>query len=258
MSNEIKNLRTYKNEAHCKWKSTRNICHLNNFERLRTKFENSVKIAKTDFYGNRFESCIGDSRQTCKLLNNLSGRNQVSKNVPFLKPSTSLNVKNDEIANSFNDFFADISKKIASKIPDAPLISVTCNNKSMFLYKTSDEEILSIMNELDSKSSSGLDNLSNIFIKISSDIIAPFLCELINMLFREGVFPKILAEAKVIPLHKEGDKTDENNYRPISLLSIWSKIFERVMYNRVYHFLKRICHSHANNLAFDLMQLMPS
>ena len=95
------------------------------------------------------------------------------------------------------------------------------------------------MNELDNKPSSGLDNLSNILIKISSDITAPFLCDLINMLFREGVIPKSLAEAKIIPLHKEGVKTDANIYRPISFLSIWSKIFERVVYNRVYHFFKK-------------------
>ena len=48
---------------------------------------------------------------------------------------------NDEIANSFIDYFADIGEKIASKIPDAPLKSIKCNNKSMFLYKTIDEEI---------------------------------------------------------------------------------------------------------------------
>ena len=147
---------------------------------------------------------------------------------------------NDEIANSFNDYFADIGKKIASKTPDAPLKSIKCNNKSMFLYKTIDEEILRTMSELDNKSSSGLNNLSNILIKISSDITAaPFLCDLNNMSSREGVFPKILAEAKVIPLHKEGEKTDEKNYRPISLLSVCSKIFERVMYNRVYYFFEK-------------------
>ena len=132
---------------------------------------------------------------------------------------------NDEIANSFNDYFANIGK-IASKIGDAPLKSIKFNNKSMFLYKTMDEEILSIMNELDNKSLSGLGNLSIILIQISSDSTAPFLCDLINMSFKEGVFQKILAEAKVISLHKECDKTDEINYRPLSLLSIWSKIFE--------------------------------
>ena len=134
------------------------------------------------------------------------------------------------------DYFAYIGK-IASKTPDAPLQSIKCNDKSMLLYKTINEEILSTLSEFDKKSS-GLDNLSNILIKISSDITAPFLCDLNNMSFSEGVFPNILAEAKVIPLHKEGEKTDEKNYRPISLLSVCSKIFERVTYNRVYHFFE--------------------
>ena len=107
---------------------------------------------------------------------------------------------------------------------------------------------------LDNKSSSRLDNLSIILIKISSDITAPFLCELINMSFREGVFPKIFAEAKVIPLHKEGDKTDENIYRPISLLSIWSKIFERVMYNRVYLFFEKHLLFSCKQFGFRLKQ----
>ena len=88
------------------------------------------KLPKKYFYPNRFESCIGDSRKTYKLL---SGKNQVSKHIPFLKSSTGLNVTNDEIANSFNDYFADIGK-IASKISDATLKSIKCNNKSMFSY----------------------------------------------------------------------------------------------------------------------------
>ena len=61
------------------------------------------------------------------------------------------------------------------------------------------------------------------------------------------MFPKVLAEAKVIPLHKEGDKTDEKNCPPTSLLSVCSKIFERVMYNRVYHFFEK-------NLLFSCKQ----
>ena len=115
VSNEIKNLRTHKNKAHRKWKSTRNINHLNYFKRLRAKFENLVKNAKKEFYANRFESCIGDSRQTYKLLNDLSGKSQVSRNIPILKSSNGLIATNDEIANSFNDYFADIGKKMAKR-----------------------------------------------------------------------------------------------------------------------------------------------
>ena len=71
---------------------------------------------------------------------------------------------------------------------------------------------------LDDKSSSGLDNIGNVLVKISLEVTIPYLTYLINLSFINGKFPGALAKAKVIPLHKDVDKTDENNYRTISLL----------------------------------------
>ena len=66
------------------------------------------------------------------------------------------------------------------------------------------------------------------------------------MSFNQGVFPNILKIAGVIPIHKKGEKVDCNNYRPISLLSNVSKIFEKSMHIRLISFLKKIkllfCH----------------
>ena len=57
------------------------------------------------------------------------------------------------------------------------------------------------------------------------------LTYIINMSFIEGVFPSELKLAKVIPILKSGDSTKMSNYRPISILSFFSKIFEKLMYN---------------------------
>ena len=108
----------------------------------------------------------------------------------------------------------------------------------MYLVPATEQDILDIQN-LENKSSSGDDYISNLIIKTASTIIAPYLTYLINKSMNQGVFPDKLKKAKVIPLFKEGSKTDVNNYRPISLLTIWSKIFERVIYNRMYHFMER-------------------
>ena len=69
---------------------------------------------------------------------------------------------------------------------------------------------------------------------------------IINLSFSQGCFPSCLKAAKVIPVHKGGDKTDMNNYRPISLPPVISKVFERAMYCRIYGFLesyKLLCDS---------------
>ena len=96
----------------------------------------------------------------------------------------------------------------------------------MILYKTNSSEIQKIIQGLDNKSSSGDDNLSNVLIKTSGSVTALYLEYLINLSFSTGVFPDALSNAKVFPLQKEGPKVDENNFRPVSLLNVWRKIFE--------------------------------
>jgi len=70
----------------------------------------------------------------------------------------------------------------------------------------------------------------------------PIIASLINFLFQLGSFPNNLKVAKVVPVFKSGDKTLQvlNNYRPISLLTSFSKIFEKVIYSRLMFFLKKI------------------
>ena len=65
------------------------------------------------------------------------------------------------------------------------------------------------------------------------------MSKLINISFHQGVFPDILKTAKVIPLFKKGDHFYCNNYRPISLLPVFSKIFEKCFYSRLYNFLDK-------------------
>ena len=64
------------------------------------------------------------------------------------------------------------------------------------------------------------------------------LASIINKSFQEGVFPDQLKNARVIPLHKEGSKSDVSNYRPISLLNTFSKIYEKLMHVRILKFLE--------------------
>jgi hypothetical protein len=98
-------------------------------------------------------------------------------------------------------------------------------------------EIDKIIKSLKSKNTSGYDEISNRIIKITSPFIISPLTHICNAILNSGVFPDRLKYATVKPIHKKGGKQDISNYRPISLLTSFSKVFERLTYNRLYtHF----------------------
>ena len=74
-------------------------------------------------------------------------------------------------------------------------------------------------------------------LKSFKEFFSVWLSKLVNQCFSSGIFPDILKVAKITPLHKKDSKLDHLNYRPISLLSVFSKIYEKVIYSRTYHFL---------------------
>ena len=92
---------------------------------------------------------------------------------------------------------------------------------------------------MDCKKSNLSDSPKTKFLKISVNIIAPILTHIINCCIQEGVFPKSLKIAEVVPIFKSGSKTLCNNYRPISLLSPFTKIVESYLYNEINDFLSK-------------------
>ena len=75
-------------------------------------------------------------------------------------------------------------------------------------------------------------------LKMLSSVIVSLLVILTNESFSKGTFPDKLKIAKVVALHKKGSTDNPSNYRPISLLSVFSKIFEKLMHRRLYNFLE--------------------
>ena len=74
-------------------------------------------------------------------------------------------------------------------------------------------------------------------MKHSAKILAPVISSLINNCMKDGTFPSILKTGKITPVYKKGPKDNLKNYRPVSTLPIFGKIFEKVIYSRFYKFV---------------------
>ena len=111
------------------------------------------------------------------------------------------------------------------------------NPTDFVLAHISDNEILDIIKALPNKAT-GPASIPLKLLKSVADIIIFPLARIINLSFSSGTFPDVLKTQKIIPLHKGGSTQDLNNFRPISLLSIFDKIIEKLMHKRLYTFLE--------------------
>ena len=106
------------------------------------------------------------------------------------------------------------------------------------ISRTNPDEIELIIKNLDESKSTGSCPIPTKILKLCSNIISPVFSDICNASFDEGIFPDMNKIAKVIPIHKKGLTTDINNYRPISLLSTFSKIMEKIVASRLKSFLE--------------------
>jgi len=106
-----------------------------------------------------------------------------------------------------------------------------------------------LIEAIPSSKATGVDGVSARILKIAAPAIAPSLAKLIDICIASGTFPTAWKQAKVTPIHKQKSKSDKNNYRPISVLPVLSKIFERHLHNSLSTFLKD------NNLLYSLQSV---
>lgn len=111
--------------------------------------------------------------------------------------------------------------------------------QSMFLAEVTEYELFSVVHKLNNKTSTDSDGIDMKIIKMTIDCIIKPLLHRVNLSFKTGVFPDKMKTAKVIPFFKTGDKHNFNNYRPISLLSQFSKVLEKLFVNKLDNFIEK-------------------
>ena len=112
-------------------------------------------------------------------------------------------------------------------------VALDDNDFSMAFKPVTSGEVEEIIISLRASTSSSVDDLPTVVIKLLENVLSCSLVNLINEHIRSGTFPAEFKCAKVVPQYKNGRKDNPYKYRPISLLSSRNKIFERILYNRL-------------------------
>ena len=151
-----------------------------------------------------------------------------------------------EIAECFNNHFLKVATNLQSSRTnqaisnsDFPFLFTNHISQNFFIFPVTPDELYQKIQSLKNKSSSGVDEVNSIVIKKVAINLVDVLCYIINKSFETGIFPNSLKTALVIPIFKKGDPNNPDNYRPISLVSVFSKIIESCMKSRLINFLQK-------------------
>lgn len=201
-----------------------------------------IKKTKNQYYSDKIKNNISDSKNLWKVVQEITKAKTKTTDIQSIKNEEGLVLSDKkEISNEFIKTFTKMGKTLASKIKR----DANYNEKkfispnSFFLRPTDSLEIKKIITELSNNKSAGIDHLRAETLKlISNYIIEPFAF-IINKCMETGVWPSAFKESLIIPIYKSGNTSYVQNYRPISLITNLTKVFEKVIKMRLNSYIKK-------------------
>ena len=202
----------------------------------------TIRETKAEYYHKTFETYKNDIKNTWQTISMILCKS-TKKNNPIkeIKINDKICTNLKDICNGFNAFFVNIGPKLASEIkendntPYSSYLKKVISSEFQFDLITEDD-IKKEIKSLKPKASAGCDGISLNMLKLIAPHITKSLTLIVNQSLFTGIFPEKLKIAKVIPLFKKDDKLLMDNYRPVSLLTSISKIFEKVAHRQLTNY----------------------
>ena len=214
------------------------------YQLKRNEVNKLIKSAKLRYCKDHVELNKQNPKEMWKNINQvISGKGRYSKTTTISAIKDDLdNTIHDEklIADRLNKYFVEVGPNLSNNLPPGSgdfseyLEPVHC----VFNFSNiTDDAVLRKILKLKSNKGVGPDNISPKLIKDSAEVIAPYLSYIFNLSLSEGKFPDDWKSARVCPIFKSGKRDECANYRPISILSAISKIFEKLVFEQLSRYL---------------------
>ena len=212
----------------------------NYYKRYRNKLTSILHQSEKDYYKHQLESNKNKLTKTWKTLRMIINKKKTTHQNTTFEVNGNKISNNSTIANLFNKYFVNAPRELCKTIPaqckDPCSYVKSSINESLYLNPATEGEICKILLGL-KNSSPGHDDINISIFKGVAEHISKPLTHLCNLSILSGRVPDSRKIAKVIPIHKKGKINEFCNYRPVSVLPALSKVYERLLYNRILEFV---------------------
>ena len=247
ITNNIKQMANYKHYLFKQYKN--NNATFTTYNTYKNNLNRLLKKAKKEYYNKKFNDCKKNNKKTWKIINSILSK-KIKKNENItLQDGEGREVDGPvDVANAFCEYFATIATRLDADIP------VTVTDPMSYMPEpvpenfipspATEEEVVNIISSFQNKSCH-INSIPIFIFKKLSPYLAPVLCEIFNDAITQGIFPSTLKIARIVPIHKGKSNKIANNFRPISLLPLVSKIIEKLMKTRAMEFITK------NNILYN-------
>ena len=205
------------------------------YKKVKNHYNRQIKNTKHLYYQDKLNNNSGNLKPT-------NNRKPTNNKISEMKGENGEIIDEMQIPDAFNKYFVELGEKLASKIPRSSisphsfLTDLYYPDTGLFNFQEIPENhVLNLLCGLDSKKATGIDGISSRILKLSANVIAPSLSLIFNQIISTGIFPNDWKIARITPIFKSDAKDKMTNYRPISVISIISKIAEKSIYDQIYY-----------------------
>ena len=218
------------------------------YKRLRNSIVSRCRKAEREYLAKQVQESVGDIKRHWNILKKVMNKTNNKTEITTKFSYNGRGIENDrENADNFNTYYAQIGKHTNESVGAAKFMPEHYlhrhrqrNEQSLLINNFTPDEVAQACSNLSKKSSQGPHGFKQNVVLNDAEIIAPVLAHLVNSSLSEGICPRNSKIARVTPVYKQkGSKHQYDNYRPISLLSAFSKIMEKLIYDKIFEFLIR-------------------
>jgi hypothetical protein len=222
----------------------------NNYIRYRNTYKTSVRISKKIYYRNKIASARNNHKIIWDTMKECIGIKPKSNRIDHLKHNGETISKDKDIANLLNSYFSSLGSELTNEIPrtekDFTDFLPPPYRDSFFLSPVSEATMLNYIRSIKPKPSLDDNSISMKLLNRVSEFICKPLAHIYNCSVATGVFPDLMKVSKSIPIYKSGSPSDMDNFRMVSIINQFSKVFEKIMFERLLEFLE------SNNFFYNL------
>ena len=211
------------------------------FKSVKNQLKQSLKKAKLEYFKRLSEQSARNPRKAWQEVSRLLGSGS-RKEISVLRSEKGEITSQQEIADELGRFFSEIvgvtsESQEQSYSGNDPGLNGGC--KVQFKFKEIEEgDVLKVLKTLDPNKAYGADEIRSKLIRMVAPGICQSLTSLFNSSLRSGQVPEEWKAANITPVPKKGNNDEVSNFRPVSVLPVVGKVFERLVHNQLYSYLQ--------------------